>query len=187
MEQWLDMKGGGRLRLRQLEGRVQIDAWRRNCTDGLYKVWLTGEGGGRCLVGTLVPGGDGYILSRTVAVRELMSAGCWPVAGGEAVCAFLFSDEGAWRCETQPQRLLADVELGRQVMGPMLHRRREDGFELAAPFRRDRPMALPGLFCFARVDKIDGKTHLIWNFDSAGRPKFPYVTGENGKNIHEKE
>lgn len=182
MEQWMEMKGGGKLRLRQLEGRVQIEARRSDCADGLYKVWLTGEGAARCLLGTLAPSGGEYCLSRTVAIRELMSAGCWPVTGAEAVCAFLFSGQGAWRREMHPQRLIADQELRRQVTEPMLCQKCAEGFRLAMPFRCDRPMALTGLFCFARVDRIDGRAHLIWDFDGDGRPRFPYADGKSGEN-----
>ena len=32
---------------------------------------------------------------------------------------------------------------------------------------------LAALFCLARVERWDGRPHLVWSFDQEGRPKMP--------------
>ena len=60
-----------------------------------------------------------------------------------------------------------------QVTGPMLCRRDRDGLSLAAPFRPDAPAPLSALLCLARVERWNGRPHLVWSFDQEGRPKIP--------------
>ena len=177
MEQRMEMTGGGTLVLTRLDGRVALRAEKEDCRDGLYKIWLKGESGKRCLMGTLTPEGAGFRLTRTVAVRELEMAGCWPVTGAEAVRAFAFSDHGPWNTEEHPERLFKDPVLRGQVRGPMFYRRGSSGFQLAARFRKDCPVALPSLFCFSQLGEIGGHPCLVWNFEWDGRPKLPEGEG----------
>jgi len=175
----MKIEGGGMLTLLQENGRVSFDAQRKDCHDGLYKIWLRGEGGKRCLLGTLVPEGNGFRIRRTVAVRELSAAGCWPIAGAEAICAFSFLNGSVWRREEHPERLFGDTVLRRQIKGPMLYRTCEKGFQLAAGFQRDRPVALVGLFCLAHVAMINGQRCLVWDFDHSGCPQLWDITGNS--------
>ena len=55
----------------------------------------------------------------------------------------------------------------------MLCQKEASGFSLAAPFRTDRAVPLSALFCLARVERWDGRPHLVWSFDQEGRPKMP--------------
>ena len=173
MEQRMEMAGGGTLVLTPLDGRVILCAEKEDCRDGLYKVWLKGEGGRRCLMGTLVPEGAGFRLTRTVAVRELEMGGCWPLAGAEAVRVFAFSNQGPWNSEEHPERMFKDPVLREQVRGAMLCRKGKSGFQLASRFRKDRPVALPGLFCFSRLKEIGGQLCMVWDFDWDGTPQMP--------------
>ena len=66
-----------------------------------------------------------------------------------------------------------------QLSGAMLCRRERDGFSLSAPFRTDRPIRLPALFCLSRVERREGGTHLVWSFDRNGTPKISH-NGEDG-------
>ena len=171
MENRLDMRGGGSLTVRQDGPRVHLEAARPADDRGLYKVWLTGRGGGRFLLGTLAPEGTQLRLRRTLAVGELERAGCWPPAGAEAPLAFPFSASERWYCEQHPERLTADPLLRGQIKGPMLCRKGRDGCRLAAPFRTDGPVPLDALFCLARVEQLEGRPHLVWTFDREGRPR----------------
>ena len=49
-----------------------------------------------------------------------------------------------------------------------------DSFSLAAPFRTDRPVRLPVLFCLGRVERREGQMHMVWDFDSRGNPILPH-------------
>ena len=171
------MEGGGTLALEQEGGRVRLTARRPSDGRGLYKVWLSGAGGGRLLLGTLAPEGEGLSLARTLSLDEMERAGCWPPAGARAELAFPFSDAPGWYCESRPQSLVADPVLRRQLRGPMLCRREGEGFSLAAPFRTDAPAALDALLCLARVERVEGRPHLVWSFDREGRPRRPDAGG----------
>ena len=63
----LDMSGGGTLSVREDGLRVYLEARREPDGLGLYKVWLTGQGGGRFLLGTLAPEGEGLRLRRNLS------------------------------------------------------------------------------------------------------------------------
>lgn len=172
METRLELKGGGRLFLRQEGPRVHLEARRAADGRGLYKVWLTGQGGGRLLLGTLTPEGQELGLKRSISLLELERAGCWPPAGGEALLAFPFSGPERWYCEEQPQQLVRDPALRAAMKGPMLCKKEKEGFLLAAPFRTDCPLPLEPLACLARLERLEGRPHLIWAFDPQGNPRL---------------
>ena len=175
MEERLVMRGGGTLALRQEGTKVQLQAERPSDGRGLYKVWLHGDQGGKLLLGTLAPEGGVLRLRRTLSVGALERAGCWPQFWAEAPLAFPFAvqEGGSWYCEQHPERLMEDLVLKGQVTGPMLCRRDRDGLSLAAPFRPDAPAPLSALLCLARVERWNGRPHLVWSFDQEGRPKIP--------------
>ena len=123
------------------------------------------------LLGTLVPERGRLYLRRTLPRTELERGQVWPVVGGETVLAFAFAREGQWYCEGRPGRLVQDPVVRRQLSGPMLCSRDEEGFRLAVPFRTDSPVVLNTLLCLANVELLSGKPHLVWRFDGKGRPK----------------
>lgn len=179
VEERLTMAGGGTLTLRQEGPRVHMYAERPADGRGLYKVWLRGDGGGRLLLGTLAPEQGALGLRRVLSVSALEGAGCWPRLRAEAVLSFSFdapSGEG-WYCEGRPERLVADPILQARLRGGMLCRRTGDGFSLSAPFRTDRPLRLPALFCLARLERRNGQLHLVWDFDGQGNPTLPPGSG----------
>lgn len=179
----MEMRGGGVLNVGQEGPRVHLRAERPDDGGGLYKVWLRGERGGKLLLGTLAPEGGVLRLHRVLSVGELDRAGCWPGFRGETVLAFPFSkqNDGKWYCEQEPARLLDDGLLRQQAREPMLCRRGGEGFWLAAPFRTNQRVALEGIICLAKMERWPSGPHLVWSFDSAGRPKIPHRGEENGQ------
>lgn len=175
MEERLVMGGGGTLTLRQDGPRVHMEAERPADGRGLYKVWLHGDCGGKLLLGTLAPEDGQLRLCRTVSIGALEQAGCWPHFRAESALAFPFPGQRGWYCEQHPERLTADPLLRERLRGAMLCRRDAETFSLSAPFRTDRPVRLPALFCLARVEKRDGQMHMVWEFDSQGRPRPPHA------------
>ena len=180
VEDRIPMRGGGTLTLRQEGPRIHMEAERPADGRGLYKAWLHGDQGGKLLLGTLAPEGGRLILRRTLSVGALERAGCWPQFWAESPLAFAFAAQGGgrWYCEQHPERMLGDPVLRGQLRGAMLCRREEDGFSLAVPFRTDSPVALSALFCLARVERWEGRAHLVWTFDSSGQPQIPHTWGE---------
>ena len=180
----LDMSGGGTLSIREDGLRVYLEARREADGLGLYKVWLTGRGSGRFLLGTLAPEGEGLRLRRNLSRTQLEMADCWPVAGAESRLAFSFARNGGWYCQTRPGERLSDPVLKEQVPGAMLCRRGNDGFQLAAPMRPECPMPLAGAACLARVEQVQGRPHFVWDFAWSGTLKIPaeqeqWARGEN--------
>ena len=170
MEQRMEMRGGGTLVARQEGTQVRLEASRPGDDRGLYKVWLLGQRGGRMLLGTMAPEGNALRLGRTCSIGALERAGCWPLAGAEGVLAFRFGQETAWRAEARPERYIRDPDL-RRLKGQVVARQIGEGVELAVPFRADSPFPIPSLFCLARVERVEGRPHLIWYFDREGRPR----------------
>lgn len=182
MDQRLAMDGGGVLWVCPEGNRIRLTAERPLDGRGLYKVWLRGQQGGRMLLGTLAPENGKLRLRRTLGAMELDRAGCWPIEGAESLLAFSFQENGGWYCEKCPERFIKDPELRDQVQGPMLCRREKDSFHLAAPFRTDGPLPLNTLFCLGYLEKLQGRTHVIWNFTADGSPLIPNIPrGEEEK------
>ena len=171
MEHRLEMEGGGTLTLKQEGAYVRLEARRAPDGQGLYKVWLLGGQGRRMLAGTLAPEGGDLRLRRRLSVGQLEQEGCWPPEGAEAVLTFSFAQRGEWYCESRPGQLVEDDLLRQLLRRPMLCRKTGDGFQLAAPFVRDRPVVLSTLLCLARVVRVEGRPHLVWSFDRLGRPQ----------------
>ena len=182
MEQILNMQGGGTLTLHREGNQIHMEARRPEDGQGLYKVWLTNRAGGRLLLGTLAPEGEGLALRRTLSVSELERAGCWPLEGVQAPLAFPFSAAERWYCEQRPQDLVCDAVLKEQIKGPMLCRREREGFSLAVPLRTDAPVTLNALICLAKVERLEGRPHLVWSFDREGRPKALHNERGSGQN-----
>ena len=129
------------------------------------------------LLGTLVPEDGALRLRRTLSLSALERAGCWPQFRPAAVLAFSFQEREGWYCEQRPAGLVSDPVLKGQLEGSMLCKRGEDGFSLAAPFRTDGPVPLTALFCLARVERWNGRPHLVWSFDKEGVPQLPPAEG----------
>ena len=143
---------------------------------GLYKCWLIGPEG-KALVGTFVPEGGVLKLSRILPVAQLRSCGAWPPQGAEAAMAFSFSEQrpavpAGWRCEPDPARLMGEPLLARAAgERSALCRREEGGFWLAYPFDPGKPFPLTPLFCFARLERLEGRDYVVFPFRSGGCPR----------------
>lgn len=168
-------EGQGWLTVREEQGRAVCTAQLPNDGRGLYKGWLTGPGG-KALLGTFVPQGSALRLERTLSVNELKRQGAWPPEDAQAVLAFSFGGETppprGWTRENAPGRLMGEPLLASAAKGPALVRREEGGFSLAYRYRPDRPFPLTPLFCFARVEELEGSTYLRFPFRPGGCPRL---------------
>jgi len=174
MSERVNMEGGGLAYIREDGGRVRFRCEGELRRDGIYKVWVRGDGG-ELLLGTMVPEGDRLVLERVMGTGELRRCGCWPVRSLRCRLAWAFPGRGqsGWQWEEHPERLV-DAETARVgAWERMLLCRSGAGFELAVPLRRQRPLPLTALFCLARWGKIGGELCIIWSFDEGGSPCFP--------------
>lgn len=171
MSMELELEGRGKLRLWEDGGRVFFRCERGLSGEGIYKVWIWGDGG-EMLLGTLAPEGDKLVLGRAVWQMELRRCGCWPVRGGRCRLAVPFGTRqpDGWYWEDDPARFVDEETAHLGEWRRMLARRTKEGAELAIPWRREESIPLAALFCLARVEQIRGECCLAWKFDSGGKP-----------------
>ena len=131
-------------------------------------------------LGTLAPEQGELRLRRRISRGQLEQAGCWPVGKVQVRMAFAFAQKRAWYCEGRPGLRVEDELLRRLLRRPMLCRDTRDGFQLAAPFAADGPVTLNTLLCLARVERVEGRPHLIWSFDRKGRPRLAGSSRQHG-------
>ena len=180
MSMTLELEGGGRLRLWEEGARVLFRCERGLCADGIYKVWLRGDGG-EMLLGALVPEDGMLRLCRALSVTQLRQCGCWPVRGARCVLAYPFrrqnSGSDGWYWEEDPARFVnrETRELGEWRR--MLCRKSQDGTQLACPVKADAPIGLVHLFCLAQVRQVRGEMCLVWQFTPDGVPSSPEKIG----------
>ena len=168
----LEMDGGGTLQLWEDGGRVNFLCRRHLHTDGLYKVWIRGDGG-EILLGTMAPEGNALTLRRSVWGGELERYGCWPVRSARCRMAYSFQKRDEWCWEEMPQRLVDRETAEIAEWSRMLYRKRQDGFQLAVPYRDGCTLPLAHLFCMAQSEMIGKQLGLIWHFDAGGHPVWP--------------
>lgn len=172
------LNGQGWLTVEEQQGRAVCKGQLPDDKKGLYKGWLSGPTG-RALLGTFVPEQGALRLSRSLSVAELERQGAWPPAGGEAVLAYAFRAEQkkrtpppGWTWVAEPARLMGEPLLAQAVGGGgALLCKDEQGFLLACRFRPERPFPLTPLFCFARLQELDGEWYAVFPFRSGGCPR----------------
>ena len=151
---------------------------------GLYRGLLRGPKGQRDL-GLLLPEGGCLRLCRSVPVRDLERAGCWPVTGADAVLRHAFVDGGG---STLPQgwKKAGNVSARFQNDPVLFHAAGEapgwvirdypDGsFSLAAPWEPGNPLPLVPVFCFARICVMSGRRWALYRFSREGKPVMPEI------------
>ena len=57
----------------------------------------------------------------------------------------------------------------------------KDTIAVPAPFAADRPVRLPSLFCLARVERREGRLHMVWHFNGKGEPVLPHKKEDAGQ------
>ena len=173
---------GGRLTVEREGTQVHITAECPDNGDGLYKASAHGACGDFSL-GALTQEKGMLRLIRRLPLRVLEQAGCWPITGGEITLVYPFPVKN-WIVAERPEQLTDDPVLRGALAGQsLLLCRREDGsFTLAGKFDPCAPFPVPPLFCFARVERIEGVPYVLFTFDQNGIPIFPYRTREEGDN-----
>lgn len=185
--EWCFETHGGAVRVRQEGERAICQAILGAREDGLYKAWLRGAEG-RALLGTLIPQGGALRLRRSVTLSQLRERRAWPPVGADIVMAYPFTEKTpptgfAW--EEHPGRLVAEPLLSQclQMVGRCFVRKEAQGILLAMPFEPKAPFPIPPLFCLSRVERLEGRDYVLFQFSPDGRPmlahNFPTV-GETG-------
>ncbi len=173
------LKGGGRLIINECQGRIHLCATRTTDNRGLYKVWLFGQSG-RMLLGTMIPEGGELRLERTLSRNTLLACGCYPILGGEVVMAFSFRHGEQSRPQALPKGWNIQVENTVFCNDPLLQeiiskqswieKSENHIFYLGMAYKIGVEFPLLPLFCFAKWEKLDENSYLIWKFDDKRQP-----------------
>ena len=136
--------------------------------EGLWYVWLAGDGG-ELRLGLLEPAEKDAVLKKRLSLRswarlgQLRCARLRPAGGGEA----------DWHRAVQlPFRTpwLRRELAGRQ---DVLLRRSPGRTWVAVPYEANRPFPLTQLFCLSRICRIWGRDYAVFSFDGAENPCVP--------------
>ena len=134
---------------------------------------------------------DGRLkLRRTLSLDELRRQGAWPPTGARAELAFSAGSPGGphppegWHWEEAPARRMGEPLLARAAGGGRaLYRPEPEGFSLAFPYAETRAFPLTPLFCFARVERMNGEFYAVFPFWSGGCPRLPHKPAQAGQTI----
>ena len=166
---YLDSREAGSLTLFDEGGALCAQALCRPLKDGLYRAYLTGALG-RVLIGVLEPRGEMLCAEKRLSAGEVRALGA--LRGGEALRSFSFSDEH-WE-PSFPGRFFSDPALERRLRAQSgtLYRTEGNRRIAALPFDVHRPFPLMELFCFARLQTVEGKSRVLYAAGPDGVPVF---------------
>jgi len=137
--------------------------------EGLWHVWLAGEGG-EVRLGLLEPAGEKAVLKRRLSLRS------WAGIGGLR-CARLRRADGGREADwhTAVQLPFRTPWLRRELAGraDVLLRREPGRIWVAVPYEARKPFPLTQLFCLCRIRRIRGRDYVVFVFDGAETPRLP--------------
>lgn len=143
---------------------------RRDC---LFSLMLEGERGS-------VPLGvpewsDGcYVLRRTLATKEYQGIGtvrCARLTERSAE-AQVREDEQGWMRLERPEYFFHSLTPQLAGNEDCYWRQEADSRCLAVPIEESRPFLLPRYFCFARVQRLWGKSYAVFRFNDEDQPQL---------------
>ena len=132
--------------------------------DGLYRAFLTGEGGELAL-GVLAPEEGRLTVRRRLYHRDVAPLG--KLLRGEARRSFRFQETGlCWRETACPAQLFRGRFLRERLQnrGRAWWRREGTVLLLALPLEEGKPFPLEALFCLGRIEEIEGRRCVVYAF-----------------------
>ena len=177
----------GAVQLLEQGSRTQVEVCCRLDRTGLYRAYLLCRDGEYPL-GVLEPLGEETCLKRTVLTGDLGRLG--PVERGEARMSYAFSSgRGIWNTLGMGERFFQrDRELSALLTAGCpgaRWRQAGDRRYLALPYDPGQPFPIPRLFCFARIQSIEGRSYVVYTFDREERPvmegNFPHFPQKMGE------
>lgn len=135
--------------------------------EGLWDVWLVGEGGELRLGVMETARGCGRLRRR---FSGQLTAALGRLERGEARPLGRRAD---WETAENPATLFQTDWLRRELDGVAGALVRRGQRQLALPYDEKAPFPLLPLFCFARVCAIRGRQYVLYRFDAGEQPLFP--------------
>lgn len=135
--------------------------------EGLWCIWIVGEGG-ELRLGVPEPEGGRYGICRRISRSAAVPLG--RILRGEVRRSG--EESRCWTEEPQPERLfqLPWLRQGLQGRQGVLSCRKGDLRLLALPWDKSAPFPLAPLFCLARLLCIGSRYYIVYAFDGEGNP-----------------
>lgn len=159
----------GEVTMREDGARVEIGAAMDDPGDGLYRAVLQGERG-ELPLGVMEPKDGKLVLRRKPERCEIARLGA--VRRVQVKCAFPFQRRSDWTATDQPVKLLGD-DFFRRRLEPFSRawwRKAQGRLLLALPLKSGEPFPLETIFCFARLERVEGEICAVYTFDKNELP-----------------
>lgn len=139
--------------------------------EGLWCAWAVGDCG-ELRLGVLEPEGERAVIRRRFSERMTTPLG--KLLRGEIRPARGRAVQETWEPAVEPVSLFHASWLRKRLRGARgALTRTETGCRyLALPYDKAGPFPLTTLFCFARIRTIEGKSYVVYAFDSQETPVF---------------
>lgn len=157
--------------VREQNGKVVITVTHPIDDRGLYRATAVGTGGGRLLLGALMPQNGVLTLTRTLSADALRQRNCYPIATVETALAHSFASPPP---STVSPPFSDDILRRAFAASPKSRfQTLEDGFTLTFPYDPAAPFPMLPIFCFAQFLCLDRHYHICYAFNRNGTPRFP--------------
>ena len=165
--------GGGRVVGELITEREALYTWfEARCRlpeQGLWCAWAVGDRE-ELRLGVLEPDGAKAVIRRRFSDRMTVPLG--RLLRGEIRPAAAETEQ--WEPLGDPGRLFQTIGLQEQLrgIGGALARKQGERRWIALPYDPKRPFPLTGMFCFAKVRRIQGREYVVFTFDRKDLPVF---------------
>ena len=152
------------------DGRAEIAVSMNDPADGLYRAILLGEQG-QLPLGVMEPHHGTLILRRKPYLRDVEQLG--RLRNIQATCSFTFQRKESWKKTDRPAELVTN----RFLKDRLLHhqtawwKKSGDILHLALPLDEEHAFPVEALFCFAKLELVDGKRCVVYTFDHGETPR----------------
>lgn len=159
----------GEATVERTDGRAEIEVSMKDPADGLYRAVLTGECG-QLPLGVMEPHHGALVLRRRPYLRDVERLGV--LNGIQVSRSFSFHRAEAWKKADHPAELVKSVFLKERLGQHHVAwwKKSGDSLRLALPLDEDAPFPMEALFCFARLESVDGRHCVVYTFDQNEKP-----------------
>lgn len=159
----------GKATVEHKSGRSEIEVSMKDPADGLYRAVLTGEHG-QLPLGVMEPHHGVLILRRRPYLRDVERLGALKEV--QASRSFAFRRPEIWKKTDRPAELVSSAYLKEQLIPyrTAWWKKSEGSLLIALPWDENSPLPMESLFCFARLDSVDGRRSVVYSFDKGETP-----------------
>lgn len=159
----------GNANVERKDGRAEINVSMTDPADGLYRATLTGEHGTLPL-GVMEPHHGVLLLRRRPYLRDVECLG--KLKNVQVSRSFSFHRSEVWKTADHTSELVRSDFLKKRLgqCHSIRWKKNGDSLCLALPLSEDAPFPLEALFCFARIEFVEGRRCAVYTFDKEEKP-----------------